>query len=253
MSAGSGYNYNLDVTEPVKRVYDMSYYGHDYTFYPLDPSPSLVTTITNSTATRGAVNTSSNTASATQSAQPITAMWDLIFSNTDNIALLGPANNTDLNTSFQLTPDMTALVHEVNFNVWFGMNVSAWTSGAPNLTAVGFTVSYQDTGEVIGTGNFPTGFSALGATGAQIYNMNITIPKPFIVTQERTLLFNFTTTSVTTGTNTRQLGICSAVSYGKQLGTAIPLMVQASCVRLHIHPTVSHVNPNFISGQGLYP
>lgn len=250
---GSGYNYDLDVTHPIQRVYDMSYYGYDYTFYPLDPNPSLVTTVTNSTATRGAVAASSNTPSATQTANPITANWDLIYSNTDSLALLGPANNTDLNVNFELTPDMTALVHEVNFNMWFAMNVSAYTSGAPNMTAVGFKVTYEDTGEVIGAATFPTGFSALGSAIAQIYNMNVTIPKPFIVLQERSLLFNFTTTSTTTGTNTRQLGILQSCTYGKMPTTAIPMLQSPSLVRLHIHPTVAHVNPNLISGQGMYP
>lgn len=251
--AGGGYNYSFNNNEPIQRVYDLSYYGYDLTIYPLDPNPATVTAITNSTATRAAANDSTTTPAGS----PISTGWDLILSNTDTIPLLSGAADTDLNVTFQFVPDMTALVHEVNFNVWFGMAVTAFTSGTATLSNVAVKISYQDTGEIVGNGigvaNANTGLAALASAVGTLFNFNATISKPFIVLQERTLLFNFTTTSSKTGTNTRQVGICSMGSFGKQLATAAPLMYTPSAVRLHIHPTVTHVNPNFVSGQGAYP
>jgi hypothetical protein len=225
-----------------KPVYDLSYYGIDIPVYVMDPSLTLVS-VTNS-ATTFAVATSAPT--------PIDNN-DLVLSNTDLMPLAGGANNTDINTTYVVLPDMTAAIFEAHVSVAFGMNVSAWTSGTVTFVSVQMIVSYNDTGEVLfDTGTINTGLTGLGATGSQLFLLNSDVNfKPAIIAQSgRAIRINLKTNSTATLTNTRQMGIYPNFSFNKQLSPAVPIFYTPSRILFHIHPTLDHAQAVFTAAMG---
>jgi len=231
---------------PIARTYDLSYYGYDLYFKCQQVNPNTLTNIDNSATgtTFGFVNTTN---------LPMRANQNVLLSNKASMVLAGPTAKTDLNVKFEVTPDMDALVHEVNINVAFGLNIDTYDTGNPVLSAVSLTSSYEDTGEIIPqlTNAFTTGFSALSAAGTQIFIVNATInPYQLVLQKARSLLLNFKTVSnFGTGNTTGHAGLFQDFSYGKQLATPAPIYYYPSDIFFHIHPTTSHVNPQYISGQ----
>lgn len=231
---------------PIKRVYDLSYYGMDLIFNTQQVNPNTLTNVDNS-----ATATTFKFANATN--LPIRANTPVLLSNKASMVLAGPTAKTDLDVKFELTPDMDALVHEVNLNIAFGLNIDTYDTGNPVLSSVSLTSTYEDTGDPIPqlTNAWNTGFSALGAAGTQIFILNVTInPYQLVVQKARSILLEFKTVSnFGTGNTTGHAGMFQDFSYGKQLATAAPLYYYPSNVFFHIHPTTSHVNPQYISGQ----
>lgn len=218
----------------------MSYYGYDLTVYPLNPNAALVTGITNSATTR---------ATSLNFSQPDAASWDLILSNTDLMAIHGAANNTDLTDTVTVYPDMSALIHTMQFNLAFGMNVSNYVNGNVNFNNVKITIQYHNgVGAPIFQQTYKTGLSTLTGTGSQLFIIQDVIDTPFQVLYEQPIDIIVTTNSTSTGTATRQIGMVQCFSFGKQQSPALPLFYTPSAVRLHIHPITSHVNPDLIEG-----
>lgn len=234
---------------PIQRVYDLSYYGFDGIFNLHQMNPATITNVTNS-----ATATVYNFLNATN--VPIRLNNPCLLSNKDSIVLAGPAAKTNLNVSFEVTPDMDALIHEVNLLIPFGLTIGTYDTGSPTINSCAMTTTYEDTGEVIPklTNTFtPSGLSALGATGTQVFVVNDTI-NPFITVQKgRSILITLTTScNFGTGNTTGFAGIFQDLSYGKQISPAAPIYYYPASMFVHIHPTTSHVNPLYITG-GITP
>ena len=237
-------------TGQVQRVYDTSYYGYDLIFNLQQMNPTVLTNITNS-------------ASATTftfletSPVPIRGNNPSVLSNKDSVVLAGPTAKTDLDVKFEVTPDMDALVHEVNLFVPFSLNIDTYDTGNPVLTSVSLTTSYEDTGEVIPqlTNAWPTGYSALSAPGTQIFVVDTTTnPYGLVLQKGRSIILELKTVSnFGTGNTTGHAGLLQDCSYGKQISPAVPIYYYPASAFFHIHPTTSHANPNYVGGQGLTP
>ena len=113
---------------PIARTYDLSYYGKDLYFKCQQVNPNTLTNVDNSaSATSFKFQNGTNL--------PMRANQNVLLSNKASMVLAGPTAKTDLDVKFELTPDMDALVHEVNINMAFGLNIDTcvgnvvWKSG----------------------------------------------------------------------------------------------------------------------------
>lgn len=234
----------------VQRVYDTSYYGYDLIFNLHQMNPVVLTNVVNSAAatTFTFVNTTN---------MPIRGNNPSLLSNKDSIIVAGPTAKTDLDVIFEVTPDMDALVHEVNLLIPVALNIDTYDSGNPVLNSVSLTTTYENTGEIITqlTNTWTTGLSALSAPGCQIFVVNVTInPYGLTLLKGRSILLEIkTSSSFGTGNTTGHAGLCQDISYGKQISPAAPIYYYPASFFAHIHPPTSHTNPNYVGGEGQTP
>ena len=134
----------------------------------------------------------------------------------------------------------------------FGLNIDTYDTGSPTINFVTITTTYEDTGEVIPklTNSFTPSFTALSATGTQVFVVNNTL-NPFIVLQKgRSIVIEMQTNcNFGTGNTTGHAGLFQDCSYGKQLSPAQPIYYYPASIFAHVHPTTSHVNPQYITGE----
>ena len=230
----------------IKRVYDLSYYGYDLIFNAQDMQPNTLTNIDNSAS-------ATSFKFAQTSSSPIRGNNPSVLSNKASMVLAGPTAKTDLDLKFEITPDMDALVHECNLFLPFGFNIDTYDTGNPVLSSVSVTSFYENDNTPIPqlTNTFNTGFSALSAPGTQIFVVNVTInPYGLVLQKGKSVIVEVKTVSnFGTGNTTGHAGLFQDCSYGKQLSTPAPIYYYPSSMFFHIHPTTSHVNPQYITGQ----
>lgn len=230
---------------PIQRVYNLSYYGYDVIFNAQQMNPATITNIINSaTAT---TFTFAQTASV-----PIRSNNPSVLSNKDSLVLASPAAKTDLDVKFEITPDMDALIHEVNLFLPFALTIGTYDTGNPVLNSVSMNTYYEASGIPIPqlTNTWTTGLSALSAAGTQVFVVNVT-SNPFIVVQKgQSIVIELkTSSSFGTGNTTGFAGLLQDCSYGKQISPAAPLYYYPASIFMHVHPTTSHVNPQYITGD----
>lgn len=239
------YDYSISKS-PISRTYDLSYYGYDLIFNAQDMQPNTLTNIDNSASatTFGFTNTSNS---------PIRANNPSISSNKASMVLAGPTAKTNLDLKFELTPDMDALVHEVNIFLPFGLNIDTYDTGNPVLSSVSMTSFYEADSTPVPqlTNSFTTGFSALSAPGTQIFVVNETVnPYQLVLQKGKSIIIELkTVANFGTGNTTGHAGLFQDCSYGKQLSTPAPIYYYPASLFFHVHPTTSHVNPMYITGQ----
>jgi len=238
-------DYSID-PGAIKRVYDLSYYGYDLIFNAQDMQPTALTNIVNSA-------TATTFKFAQTASSPIRGNNPSVLSNKDSLILAGPAAKTDLDIKFEITPDMDALIHEVNLFLPFALNIDTYDTGNPVLSSVSITSTYESDSTPIPqlTNTFTTGNSALSAAGTQVFVVNVTInPYGLVLQKGKSLIVELKTVSnFGTGNTTGHAGLLQDCSYGKQLSPAQPIYYYPASMFFHVHPTTSHVNPSYITGE----
>ena len=134
------------------------------------------------------------------------------IASSDSIILNHAGNDTVYNQNFAIRPRRSFRLMQIVLNYAVCLNVSAYTSGVPNLPTHTTQLFHWTAGSQIPlTGSvlsWATGFSALGSAIAQIHIIRTSIPLSGVnISENDHLALNVTTQGVTTLTNTRQEGI----------------------------------------------
>ena len=230
----------------IKRVYDLSYYGYDLIFNTQDMQPNTLTNVVNSA-------TATTFKFAQTASSPIRGNNPCLLSNKDSLVLAGPTAKTDLDVKLEITPDMDALVHEVNLYLPFGLNIDTYDSGSPTINSVTINCFYENDSTPIPqlTNTFTPAFTALSAAGTQVFVVNVTInPYGLVLLKGKSVIMELKTAcNFGTGNTTGHAGLFQDCSYGKQISPAAPIYYYPASAFFHVHPTTSHVNPQLITGQ----
>lgn len=217
----------------IKPTYDVANFGHDVAL-PLNCISGSVVTLTPSTATFVQLLEDGNV--------PIDEV-DLFITDSDKMAMIHQGNDTDFDTTYEWTPDMSAQAYQIAFNFAVGMKVSAYTSGNFKISSI------QVVGKQVG-----------GGEGDFVYINKILDPGMSNMTSatEQVAIINFATTvsakvfdkpltfqikvNTTSGSGTYQCGIIPLFCY---FGTAIPKTWTTSSILMHIHADLAHAFPIF--------
>ena len=220
-------------TALIKPTYDVANFGHDVTL-PLNCISGSVVTLTPSTATFVQMLEDGNV--------PIDEV-DLFITDSDKMAMIHQGNDSDFDTTYEWTPDMSAQAYQIAFNFAVGMKVSAYTSGNFKISSI------QVIGKQVG-----------GGEGDFVYINKIIDPGMSNMTSatEQVAIINFATTvsakvfdkpltfqikvNTTSGSGTYQCGIIPLFCY---FGTAIPKTWTTSSILMHIHADLAHAFPIF--------
>ena len=220
-------------TALIKPTYDVANFGHDVTL-PLNCISGSVVTLTPSTATFVQMLEDGNV--------PIDEV-DLFITDSDKMAMIHQGNDSDFDTTYEWTPDMSAQAYQIAFNFAVGMKVSAYTSGNFKISSI------QVIGKQVG-----------GGEGDFVYINKIIDPGMANMTSatEQVAIINFATTvsakvfdkpltfqikvNTTSGSGTYQCGIIPLFCY---FGTAIPKTWTTSSILMHIHADLAHAFPIF--------
>ena len=103
----------------IKPTYDVANFGEDLSL-PLNCLSGSTVTLTPSTATFVQVLEDSRV--------PIDEVSQFV-SASDEMVMVHAGNDTDFDTSWEWTPDMSAQAYQISLNFAVGMKVSAYTSG----------------------------------------------------------------------------------------------------------------------------
>ena len=220
-------------TALIKPTYDVANFGHDVTL-PLNCISGSVATLTPSTATFVQVLEDGNV--------PIDEV-DLFITDSDKMGMIHQGNDSDFDTTYEWTPDMSAQAYQIAFNFAVGMKVSAYTSGNFKISSI------RVIGKQIG-----------GGEGDFVYINKIIDPGMSNMTSatEQVAIINFATSvsakvfdkpltfqiqvNTTSGSGTYQTGIIPLFCY---FGTAIPKTWTTSSILMHIHADLAHAFPIF--------
>lgn len=175
---------------------------------------ATIDNITGSTATFGA-NTNSfvDSSRTTRTYNLNDSDIPIIASSGDTLDLDNEGDNTAFNENFALHPRRGFRLNQIFLNFAIGFNVSAYTDGSPSLTSLTYQVFHWTAGAQIplhgSVRSFTTGFTALSATGTQVYVVRDFMPLSGVMISENDQLAVNITTAGTAGggTNTRQEGI----------------------------------------------
>lgn len=243
-------NYALEnsyTARTAQGVYDLSYYGHDLRFQ-LEKPGLTAQSITYSTATFGRSHDDDFTPNASGSVayRPLILDPARILSNVDQGFILHEGNDTAFNMDYILHADMTAAIHQIRLSMAFGLNVSAYSAGNFAINSVTFTLNTYQNAQQPTQGNVgtpvviepETAFSALTATGTQIFIIQHDLDVPRLLWQDQPLTLNITVNE-TTGTGTRQVGL---VPLWPMFAASGNKMYYESEMQAHIHPLPQHIN-----------
>jgi len=217
----------------IKPVYDVSNFGEDVTL-PLNCLSGSTVTLTPSTATFVQVLEDSKV--------PIDQV-DQFITNSDEMAMVYPANDTDFDTTWHWDVDMSNQAYVITCNFGVGMKVSAYTSGNFKISDVQIVIKQVGGGE-----------------GDHVYVNKIIDPgmTNMVGVAEQVAIINFSTTvsakvfdkpltfqikvNTDNATGTYQTGIIPLFCY---FGAAVPKTWTPSSVLLHIHADLAHAFPIF--------
>jgi len=193
----------------VTPVYDLAQYGYELRFYVHDNNvPTAMTPAVSAAQFQVVLHPFGGTN------RNALLPNDVYMSNADSGAIAHAGNNTAYNTNFTLHSHATGTIAHMAIIIGFIENVSAWTSGSVTMTDVVFTITtHRASGEVLDRFVFQTApttaFSALGATGAQIFKcFEHVAPDVRLRTIDNAPInLNITINETVSGTNTRQVGI----------------------------------------------
>lgn len=152
--------------------------------------------------------------------------YEAVLSNTNTLPILHEGNDTQFSREYFFTAPCNFRLTKVNIHIGFGLNVSAYTSGDPNLDSVDIKLHrFSDVRREIASARYSSGLSALSATGSQIF----LVDDSFFITE------NFDTgdylsveivTNATAGMTTRQEGVMPM--YPTQLASTAKLLSQSA-------------------------
>lgn len=217
----------------IKPVYDVSNFGEDVSL-PLNCLSGSTVTLTPSTATFVQVLEDSKV--------PIDQV-DLFITDSDKMAMVYPANDTDFDITWHWDVDMSNQAYVITCNFAVGMKVSAYTSGNFKISDIQIVIKQVGGGE-----------------GDHVYVNKIIDPgmTNMVGVAEQVAIINFSTTvsakvfdkpltfqikvNTDNATGTYQTGIIPLFCY---FGAAVPKTWTTSSVLLHIHADLAHAFPIF--------
>ena len=220
-------------TALIKPTYDVANFGHDVTL-PLNCISGSVVTLTPSTATFVQMLEDGNV--------PIDEV-DLFITDSDKMAMIHQGNDSDFDTTYEWTPDMSAQAYQIAFNFAVGMKVSAYTSGNFKISSI------QVIGKQVGGGEgdfvyinkiIDPGMSNMTSATEQVAIINFA-PTVSAKVFDKPLTFQIKL-NTTSGSGTYQCGIIPLFCY---FGTAIPKTWTTSSILMHIHADLAHAFPIF--------
>ena len=218
----------------IKPTYDVANFGHDTTL-PLNCLSGSTTTLTPSTATFVQVLEDSRV--------PIDEV-DQFITDSDKMALVHAGNDTDFDTSWEWSPDMSAQAYQLSFSFAVGMKVSAYTSGNFKIDDVQVVCNQVGGGEgavtvvnkIIDPGMSP--MVAINKEQVAIINFS-TASSVKVFDKPLTFQIKVNTDS---GVGTYQTGLIPLFCY---FGSAVPKTWTISSVLMHIHADLGHAFPIF--------
>ena len=218
----------------IKPVYDTGSFGHDVTFPLVLSQATNLATLTPSTA--------SFYQSTHDSALPIDELARFI-SESDKCELLHAGNDTDINHTWLIQPDMTAWSYKIALTFGIGLKVSAYSSGNINAGNVKLTITQIGDGAgdtVIEDLTMAIGSPNLTATGEQIIMFHADIVRPIKFNNGLPVKVQIQTESSKSGTATYQIGMLPVFPI---IPTAVPKQWIESQVELHLHGDLTHAYP----------
>ena len=150
----------------IKPTYNVGDYGKDILLPLVCTQSSNLQTLTPSTATFEFT--------PHDSAQPIDEQ-DIIISDTDKVQQLHASNDTAFTKSWIFTPDMSAFIYKISFNLGLCLKCSAFTIGSTNFCDITITISQLGEGSgdtVIWSRAYDAETTALAGTGELICNFH---------------------------------------------------------------------------------
>ena len=218
----------------IKPTYDVANFGHDNSL-PLNCLSGSTVTLTPSTATFVQVLEDSKV--------PIDQV-DLFITDSDKMAMIYPANDTDFDTTWHWDVDMSNQAYVITCNFAVGMKVSAYTSGNFKISDVQVIIKQVGGGEgdvtyvnkIIDPGM--TNMTSLNAEQVAIINFSTTVSAKVF---DKPLTFQIKV-NTDNATGTYQTGIIPLFCY---FGAAVPKTWTTSSVLLHIHADLAHAFPIF--------
>jgi len=218
----------------IKPTYDVANFGHDNSL-PLNCLSGSTVTLTPSTATFVQVLEDSRV--------PIDEV-DLFITDSDKMAMVHAGTDTDFDTSWEWTPDMSAQAYQISFNFAVGMKVSAYTSGNFKISDVQVICKQIGGGEgdftylnkIIDPGM--VNMASLNAEQVAIINFSTTVSAKVF---DKPITFQIKV-NTDAGVGNYLTGIIPIFCY---IGSAVPKTWTTSSVLMHIHADLAHAFPIF--------
>jgi len=217
----------------IKPTYDVANFGHDTTL-PLNCLSGSTTTLTPSTATFVQVLEDSRV--------PIDEV-DQFITDSDKMELVHAGNDTDFDTSWEWSPDMSAQAYQLSFSFAVGMKVSAYTSGNFKIDDVQVVCNQVGGGEgtvTVLNKIIDPGMANMVSATEQVAIINFST-KTSAKVFDKPITFQIKV-NTSSGTGTYQCGLIPLFCY---FGAAVPKTWTTSSVLLHIHADLAHAFPIF--------
>jgi len=217
----------------IKPVYDVSNFGTDVTL-PLNCLSGSTTTITPSTATFVQVLEDSKV--------PIDEVNQFI-TDSDKMALIHAGDNTDYDTTFEWSVDMSNQAYQITCNLAVAQIISSYSSGNFKIDSVQIIIKQIGGGEgdiTYVNKIIDPGMSNMSSATAQVAIINFST-KVSAKVADKPLTFQIKV-NTSSGVGTYQTGIVPLFCY---FGLAVPKTWTTSSVLLHVHADLAHAFPIF--------
>jgi len=217
----------------IKPVYDVSNFGTDVTL-PLNCLSGNTVTLTPSTATFVQVLEDSKV--------PIDEV-NMFIMDSDKMAGVYPSNDTDFDTTWHWSVDMSNQAYQITMNFACFMKVSAHTSG--NFAIDNVQIVIKQTGGGEGDHTYVDkiinpGMSNMTGVAEQVAIINFSTNVSAKVA-DKPLTFQIKV-NTSSGVGTYQTGIVPLFCY---FSSAVPKTFTTSSVLLHVHADLAHAFPIF--------
>jgi len=217
----------------IKPVYDVSNFGEDI-ILPLNCLSGSSTTLTPSTATFVQVLEDSKV--------PVDSV-NMFITDSDKMELIHAGNDTDYDTTFEWTVDMSNQAYQITCNLALAMKVSSYSSGNFKIDNVQIVIKQVGGGE----GDFTyvnkiidPGMSNMTSATEQVAIINFSTNVSAKVA-DKPLTFQIKV-NTSSGSGTYQTGIVPLFCY---FSSAVPKTFTTSSVLLHVHADLAHAFPIF--------
>ena len=209
--------------------YSASEYGKTFHIPLLDAKlTSWQTFSLSAAATEYGTNRSNFIPSGTTSVSytPLLHSTDTILSNLDTAMMGHEGDKTAFNQSYIIRPDFYSVIEQLQLNVAFALNVSAWVDGTAALEYVQLQVSsYQSNAEPFQPPMTfiyrpVTAFTVLTANGTHLFIVRDVVNLPFKTMPGGAIILNFVVgTSGTSVNDTYQIGLVDSFPVIKTAGS----------------------------------
>ena len=217
----------------IKPVYDVSNFGEDI-ILPLNCLSGSSTTLTPSTATFVQVLEDSKV--------PVDSV-NMFITDSDKMELIHAGNDTDYDTTFEWTVDMSNQAYQITCNLALAMKVSSYSSGNFKIDNVQIVIKQVGGGEgdiTYVNKIIDPGMSNMTSATEQVAIINFSTNVSAKVA-DKPLTFQIKV-NTSSGVGTYQTGIVPLFCY---FSSAVPKTWSTSSVLLHVHADLAHAFPIF--------